>query len=693
MPASTRHLRKPDRYGVPTRLSRQRVHLAAVRNLTARTAETGASVHDAGDTVDTQHYDDGEEWGRATVPKAELCVMKRLSEYVSVLPVVAKADTLTNERLNVVKRAVRRDFTEAGLSFALFEDPQTSPVTPSRTPPPEPEPEPEQATVPYAVVLPDRYHHGDGVPRTGTTARPSHQEYMTQYQTAKAEPGAALLRDAARVIQPGEFTRSYPWGVIDIANRSHSDFWALREAILGSNIQVGDPRPPLFWMPADRKQALRSRASAVYFEAYKRDSTSGRGRPSSSRSNRPPEQAHQALFPLETLGGSSPSILPSLPPTSLFSPQSNVRSSYQQDRIRSPSEYALPPLEMAIVTRSGDQRLPAPRPSPLAPISAVLNPTLKHSQSAPILVSHETAPRESPRSPKTVTTLTTSRQRTGRKIAVACNFCRCKHTSLDGNQYGRLTFFSFFLVWFVSLARKLKCDGGRPQCIQCMKRTVDCEYEPAAKRRGLGKHAHATAASQSGDPAHRPSGSAGGDDPNVLPPKSVACQFCRGWLGLFRLVRYSHRISQRERRAATVCNLGAPTARSATGSASISPRRRRWRRKSQPWPPDLVRPRLDPLSNSLRQRFRSPSRLLQVLLIGSLNHCHLRHSLRLDILSTPLSAGLPRSSLIPYHLVIVRRASLASFHHPHRLDLSRWNLEGQITPKESIGRRGEIADL
>ncbi|KAG8812683.1 hypothetical protein FRC17_001900, partial [Serendipita sp. 399] len=52
------------------------------------------------------------------------------------------------------------------------------------------------------------------------------------------------------------------------------------------------------------------------------------------------------------------------------------------------------------------------------------------------------------------------KHRTGRKIAVACNFCR---------------------------SRKLKCDGGRPQCLQCQRRSVDCEYETVIKKRGLGK--------------------------------------------------------------------------------------------------------------------------------------------------------------------------------------------------------------
>lgn len=35
-----------------------------------------------------------------------------------------------------------------------------------------------------------------------------------------------------------------------------------------------------------------------------------------------------------------------------------------------------------------------------------------------------------------------------------------------------------------SVARKLKCDGGRPSCGQCVKRSNPCDYQPQNKRRG-----------------------------------------------------------------------------------------------------------------------------------------------------------------------------------------------------------------
>jgi hypothetical protein len=70
-----------------------------------------------------------------------------------------------------------------------------------------------------------------------------------------------------------------------------------------------------------------------------------------------------------------------------------------------------------------------------------------------------------------------NKQRT-KKITVACNFCRCKH----GTGHFRLHIFADIL--FFTAARKLKCDGGRPACSQCVKRSNPCDYMPQNKRRG-----------------------------------------------------------------------------------------------------------------------------------------------------------------------------------------------------------------
>lgn len=45
------------------------------------------------------------------------------------------------------------------------------------------------------------------------------------------------------------------------------------------------------------------------------------------------------------------------------------------------------------------------------------------------------------------------------------------------------------LLYSVFIARKLKCDGGRPACGQCVKRSNSCDYQPQNnKRRAAQRH-------------------------------------------------------------------------------------------------------------------------------------------------------------------------------------------------------------
>lgn len=58
---------------------------------------------------------------------AEIRVIRRLSARTNVLPVIARADSLTDERLAAVKDAVRQGLQEAGLGFGVF-DPAPKPT-------------------------------------------------------------------------------------------------------------------------------------------------------------------------------------------------------------------------------------------------------------------------------------------------------------------------------------------------------------------------------------------------------------------------------------------------------------------------------------------------------------------------------------------------------------------------------------
>lgn len=67
---------------------------------------------------------DEEEDDRLTMSQAELRVIRRLATRTNILPVIARADSLTDKRLESVKRAVRRELHEAGLDFGVFGPPK-----------------------------------------------------------------------------------------------------------------------------------------------------------------------------------------------------------------------------------------------------------------------------------------------------------------------------------------------------------------------------------------------------------------------------------------------------------------------------------------------------------------------------------------------------------------------------------------
>ena len=50
-----------------------------------------------------------------TLAEADIYVIKRLSSRVNVLPVISRADTMTNERLEEVKAVIRRDLKKGGV--------------------------------------------------------------------------------------------------------------------------------------------------------------------------------------------------------------------------------------------------------------------------------------------------------------------------------------------------------------------------------------------------------------------------------------------------------------------------------------------------------------------------------------------------------------------------------------------------
>lgn len=180
---------------------------------------------------------------RPTLPAAEINTIRRLSARVNVLPVIARADLLSNERLSAVKMAIRRDLADAGIGFGIFDmdahyqhtqeemTPKTAESTngyknhpngsssTNNSPPTSPV-SPSLLRLPYALISPDIYSHSDGVHRIPL----SRHELVQQYTPSPQYP------PPSRFVR-GKFIRSYRWGSMDVLDPNHCDFVPLRAAI------------------------------------------------------------------------------------------------------------------------------------------------------------------------------------------------------------------------------------------------------------------------------------------------------------------------------------------------------------------------------------------------------------------------------------------------------------------------------
>jgi Septin len=72
---------------------------------------------------DSSSESEDEDNDKLCMSPAELRVIRRLTARANVLPVIARADSLTDERLTAVKLAVRRELRDAGLDFGVFGPP------------------------------------------------------------------------------------------------------------------------------------------------------------------------------------------------------------------------------------------------------------------------------------------------------------------------------------------------------------------------------------------------------------------------------------------------------------------------------------------------------------------------------------------------------------------------------------------
>ena len=78
---------------------------------------------------DTSSGDDSDDEveEELTMSPVEIRVLRRLAERTNVLPVIARADSLTDNKLQAVKAAVRKSLSGASLGFGVFDDVYQSP--------------------------------------------------------------------------------------------------------------------------------------------------------------------------------------------------------------------------------------------------------------------------------------------------------------------------------------------------------------------------------------------------------------------------------------------------------------------------------------------------------------------------------------------------------------------------------------
>ncbi|KAI0050399.1 hypothetical protein FA95DRAFT_1487389 [Auriscalpium vulgare] len=366
---------------------------------------------------------------RPTLPLAEISVIRALSTRVNVLPIVARADTLTNDRLAAIKMAIRRDLAEAGIGFGIFDldnptqytdggslangdakiygvhlngsaassssSSPTSPITPSFL------------RLPYALISPDIYSHSDGVTRPSL----SRHELVLQYT-----PSTSNFPSSPAKLVRGKFLRSYRWGSLDVLDHNHSDFLALRQAVF------------------HHMQTLQKYTREYLFDKFRMELIIQQQQ--QQQQQRPASRDSISSHLLQSNPG--PSQLPSLSSRPILTIDAHP---IHPTASRRPSDGLQRQL-----TLGGDSH-GAPPPQSLS----------------------DSGQENAKGSSKT------NRQR-AKKITVACNFCRCTlHLCTSAPRVAEVTLFA---------ARKLKCDGGRPACHQCLKRNNPCDYMAPAKRRG-----------------------------------------------------------------------------------------------------------------------------------------------------------------------------------------------------------------
>lgn len=133
-------------------------------------------------------------------------VMRRLHTKVNLIPIIAKADTLTDEEVLQFKQRVRDDFIYLHPSHYLC----------------------------FPQVLSDIAHHNIQIFQAPTYENEDEETIAEAEEIASKIPFAVVGSDQLVQTPDGRHVRgrAYPWGVVEVDNEDHCDFVKLRQMLV-----------------------------------------------------------------------------------------------------------------------------------------------------------------------------------------------------------------------------------------------------------------------------------------------------------------------------------------------------------------------------------------------------------------------------------------------------------------------------
>lgn len=171
----------------------------------------------------------------------DLQVLRTLQGKTTVIPVVAKADSITTKHMNVLKKTVWDSLKKANLDplqvLGLEDDDYDSPPSSSRIPEePESQDEDDQSDEEEAEG-----DEEEELPIQGNEPTSSPRQSVTSVRRSRA--GDELKEDeipyipmsiiSPDIYEPEVLGRKFPWGFADPNNEDHCDFLRLKDSVFG----------------------------------------------------------------------------------------------------------------------------------------------------------------------------------------------------------------------------------------------------------------------------------------------------------------------------------------------------------------------------------------------------------------------------------------------------------------------------